>query len=71
MLHTGATPGPDPQPATAQDYVRLLSLAFRGTGAIPRLLRVKLQHAAAQPDQINESIAAALDELSKEWGIDL
>ena len=51
--------------------MRLLSLPFRGTGAVSHLLRVKLQLAAANPDQINEHIAAALDELSKEWGLDL
>ena len=71
MLHSGATPGPDPQPIDSQDYVRLLGLAFRGTGAISRLLRVQIQLPGCDNDGIHQSISDALDELGEMWGIDL
>jgi hypothetical protein len=39
MLLTGQSPGPDPRPLDAADYARISALAFRGAGAISRLLR--------------------------------
>ena len=70
MLLAGTTPGPDPRPLDAQDYARLIALAFHGSGTISRLLRTK----SALPEDPNAPpsfIAQVLDELSVEWGVDL
>jgi len=70
MLLSGTTPGPDPRPLDAQDYARLISLAFQGSSTISRLLRAK----SALPDDPNAPpsfLDQVLDELSVEWGVEL
>ena len=70
MLVTGQTPGSDPRPLEALDYARFVGLAFQGAGTISRLLRAN--HAVGgQTSEIPRAIAAALDVLGPQWGLEL
>ena len=71
MLLTGTTPGPDPRPLDAQDYARLIALAFHGSGTISRLLRTKAALPDHDPNAPPPFLAQVLDELSVEWGVKL
>ena len=67
MLTTGATPGPDPKPLTAEDYARFIGLVFQGAGAVSRLLRAQ----AALPGnstEFEQVMKKALEELGPELG---
>jgi len=68
MFHTGTTPGPNPQPLTAQDYVNLIGLAFRGCGTLSRLLRARKAIGGDQPDRLHILFGHILDDLSEELG---
>jgi len=67
MLLTGTTP--DPRPLNAQDYARFASLAFRGAGAVSRLLRARQVLSPELSDAFTSAMNQALDELSAEWGV--
>jgi hypothetical protein len=70
MLKSGKTPGADPKPLTAEDYGRYIGLIFAGAGAISRLLRAR----AALPgftSAFDRMMEEVLDNLGKEWGVDL
>ena len=68
MIVTGATPGPNPRRLEAGDYVRFIGLTFQGTNTLSRLHRVRFELPDNPWDRIMD---LALDELSKEWGIEL
>ena len=68
MFRTGTTPGPDPQPLTAQDYVNVIGLAFRGCGTLSRLLRARKDLGGEGLDALQAVIDEVLDDLSEEWG---
>ena len=69
MIVTGATPGPRPQRLGVHDYARFIGLTFQGTNTLSRLLRVR--HDLPGNDAFMSIMDAALDGLSKEWGIEL
>jgi hypothetical protein len=71
LLLAGTTPGPEPTPLAAPDYLRLVALAFQGTRTVARLLRDRHELGDDDEDGISTFMAQALDELSEEWGIDL
>jgi hypothetical protein len=54
-----------------REITRLANSAFRGASTIARLLRDRRALVGEADDRIAGVIAAALDELSEEWGIDL
>ena len=68
IFHSGTTPGPDPQPLTAQDYVNVIGLAFRGCGTLSRLLRARKDLGGEGLDALQAVIDEVLDDLSEEWG---
>jgi uncharacterized protein YjcR len=51
--------------------IRLFEIYTKASSRLSRLLRDKRDLSGEADDSINEAIAAALDELSEEWGIDL
>jgi hypothetical protein len=70
MLHTGTTLGDHSQPLSPEELIRLIGLAFQGVRSIARLLTVK--HSLGDGDSLfMQTMNAALDELSAEWGIEL
>ena len=71
MLLTGLTPGPNPRPLEAHDYARFIALAFQGAGAVSRLLRTRQALGGEQNEQYMQIIYQALDEIGKDWDIDL
>jgi hypothetical protein len=71
LLLAGTTPGPDPTPLAAHDYLRLVALAFQGTRTVARLLRDRHELGGDDEDRISAFMAQALDELGEEWGIAL
>jgi hypothetical protein len=71
MFQTGITPGPNPQPLTAQDYTNVIGLAFRGCGTLSRLLRARKDLGGEQSDAFHAFIDEALDLLSEEWNCQL
>jgi hypothetical protein len=56
---------------SAQNLVSLAMALTAGTGRVSRLLRDQRVLSGEAADSLAEAIAAALDELSAEWGIDL
>ncbi len=71
MLLTGLTPGPNPRPLDAHDYARFVGLAFQGAGAISRLLRARHALSPGDPGEVHVPMGAILDQLSKDWSIEL
>jgi hypothetical protein len=71
MLLSGRTPGPDPHRLDATDVARLIGLAFRGAGAISRLLRARQALAPDSGEPFLSVIHDALDKLGEEWGAEL
>ena len=69
MIVTGATPGPHSRRLDAGDYARFISLTFQCANTLSRLLRVR--HDLPGNDAFLNVMDAALDGLSKEWGIEL
>ena len=65
----GQAVGPRPQRLDVHDYARFIGLTFQGTNTLSRLLRVR--HDLPGNDRWQEIMDAALDGLSKEWGIEL
>ena len=68
MFQTGTTPGPDPQPLTAQDYANVIGLAFRGCGTLSRLLRARKDLGGERLDAFHALMDQVLDDLSEEFG---
>jgi hypothetical protein len=53
------------------EYGRLSALVFRGTDTIARLLRARRQLTGDAGDAYARAIGEALDQLSREWNIEL
>jgi hypothetical protein len=70
MVHNGTTLGDHPQALSSEEIIRLVSLVFQGVRTIARLLSIK-QRLDPRDSLFVNSINAALDELSAEWGIEL
>ena len=68
MFQTGTTPGPDPQPLTAQDYASVISLAFRGCGTLSRLLRARRDLGGERLDAFHALMDETLDLVSEQLG---
>jgi hypothetical protein len=68
MFQTGTTPGPNPQPLTAQDYANVIGLAFRGCGTLSRLFRARRALGGEQLDAFHAVMDKALDLLSEQLG---
>ena len=71
MILTGATPGANPTPLTAEEHARFIGLIFQGIGALSRLLRTGAALSAGHPDPWTEEMRQVLDEVGSQWGIRL
>ena len=71
MLVTGTTPGSNPQPLTAADCARFIGLTFHGAGVLSRLLRASRALSPGLSDPLAAAINEALDEIGREYGIEL
>ena len=70
----GDTEGADPAAGEAlslSEFARVAGLAFQGTRTVSRLLRDQRALSGDASEGISGAIAAALDELSTMWGVDL
>jgi len=62
---------PDGQPITLSELLKVAEALARGTGRVARLLRDKRALSGDAADGIAGAIAAALDELTSELGLEL
>jgi hypothetical protein len=53
------------------EFILIIKLIFRGTRTIANILRIQRSISGDQDDLPRPEIAAALDDLSAKWGVDL